>query len=75
MAMTSKTATKDKRRRTTSVPVTTMEDIPVLTDEERTALLASLKEAEAQIQAGNYTEYDRKKGRERFMRIYRGRKR
>jgi hypothetical protein len=77
-SMTNKTATrpaKDKRRRTTSVPVTTMEDIPVLTDAERAALLASLKEAEAQIKAGDYTEYDRKKFRERFMRIYRGRKR
>jgi hypothetical protein len=72
--MASKTATKDKRRRTTMVPVTTMEEIPVLTDEERAALLASLKQAEAQIEAGDYTEYDQKKFRERFMRIYRGRK-
>ncbi|MBX9777211.1 MAG: hypothetical protein K2Y71_22780 [Xanthobacteraceae bacterium] len=73
--MASKAATKDKRRRTTMVPVTTMEEIPVLTDEERASLIASLKEAEAQIEAGDYTEYDRKKFRERFMRTYRGKKR
>jgi hypothetical protein len=73
--MASKTATKDKRRRTTSVPVTTMEDIPILTDAERADLLASLKEAEAQIKDGDCTDYDRKKFRDRFMRIYRGRKR
>lgn len=73
--MASKTATKDKRRRTTMVPVTTMEEIPVLTDDEREALLASLKEAEAQIEAGDYSEYDQKKFRERFMRVYRAKKR
>ena len=72
--MATKTETKGKRRRTTMVPVTTMEEIPVLTDEERAALLASLEEAEAQIKAGDYAEYDRKKFRERFMRIYRGKK-
>jgi hypothetical protein len=69
------TDTKAKRRRTTMVPVTTMEEIPVLTDEERAELLASLQEAEAQIKAGNYTEYDPKEFRDRFMRIYRGAKR
>jgi hypothetical protein len=73
--MASNTAAKPKRRRTTMVPVTTMEEVPVLTDEERAELLRSLKEAEAQIKAGNYIEYDPKKFRERFMRIYRGKKR
>ncbi len=66
--------TKDKRR-TTMVPVTTMEEVPVLTDEELAALRAALKEAEAQIQAGNCTKYDQKTFRERLLRIYRGRDR
>ena len=57
------------------VPVTTMEEIPVLSESERAALLASLKEAQAQIKRGEYTEYDSKKFRERFMRIYRRKKR
>ena len=73
--MASDTAAKSKRRRTTMVPVTTMEEIPVLSEEERAALLASLKEAEARIKAGEYVEYDSKKFRERFMRIYCGKKR
>jgi len=66
--------TRDKRR-TTMVPVTTMEEVPILTDEELAALRAALKEAEAQIQTGNYTEYDQKTFRERLLRIYRGRDR
>jgi len=66
--------TRDKRR-TTMVPVTTMEEVPVLTDEELAALRAELKEAEAQVQAGNCTEYDQKTFRERLLRIYRGRDR
>jgi hypothetical protein len=45
--MSSNPVTKGKRRRTTLVPVTTMEEIPVLSDEERARLTASLKEAEA----------------------------
>jgi hypothetical protein len=72
--MNGNTGTKDKRR-TTMVPVTTMEEIPVLTDAEKTELHASLKEAEAQIEAGNYTEYDARTFRERFMDIFRGAKR
>jgi hypothetical protein len=40
------------------VPVTTMEEIPVLDDEERAELLAALKHAEEQIKAGKFVEYD-----------------
>ncbi len=73
--MTTKTAIKHKRRRTTMVPVTTMEEIPVLADEERAELLASLKEAEAQIKAGKAIDYDRKKFKDRLVGIYRRAKR
>jgi hypothetical protein len=73
--MTIKTATKSKRRRTTTVPVTTMEEVPVLTESEREELLASLKDSEARIEAGDYTVYDPKKMKERLLRIYRARKR
>jgi hypothetical protein len=72
--MASNSETKDKRR-TTMVPVTTMEEVPVLSDEERAELLASLKEAEAQIKAGNSTEYAPKSFRDRLIGIYRGIKR
>ena len=70
-----KSVTKRKRQRTTMVPVTTMEEIPVLSDREREALLASLKEAEAQIKAGKGIEYSSKKFKSRFLSIYRRGKR
>jgi hypothetical protein len=73
--MATKTATKSKRRRTTMVPVTTMEEIPVLSDKERAELLASLKEAEARVKAGKAVDYDPKTFKQRLLRIYRGRKR
>lgn len=69
--MAMKTATKPKRRRTTMVPVTTMEEIPVLADRERAALLGSLKEAEAQVKAGKAIDYDPKKFKDRLVGIYR----
>jgi hypothetical protein len=72
--MTNKTATGDKRRRTTMVPVTTMEEIPVLSETERAELLSSLKEAEARAKVGETTDYDPKSFRDRLVGIYRGSK-
>jgi hypothetical protein len=69
-----RTAAKAKRR-TTHVPVTTMEEIPVLSEQERAELLASLKQAEAEIKQGNYFDYDSKTFKNRMMRIYRSKKR
>jgi hypothetical protein len=73
--MTSKPATKNKGRRTTSVPVTTMEDIPVLSGKERAELLASLREAEKRVKAGKAVDYDPKTFKKRLLDIYRGAKR
>jgi hypothetical protein len=73
--MASDTATKSKRRRTTMVPVTTMEELPVLSAKERVALTAALKAAEARMKAGKGVEYDPKTFKERLVRIYRGGKR
>jgi hypothetical protein len=61
--MATKLAAPAKRRRTALVPVTTMEEIPVLTEEERHELLARLEAAEARIKAGDYIEYDPKKSK------------
>jgi hypothetical protein len=72
--MSSKAATKDKRRRTTMVPVTTMEEIPVLSAGERADLLASLEAAEARVKAGKAIDYDSKKFKDRLIGIYRARK-
>ncbi len=70
--MASKTATRDKRRRITMVPVTTMEEIPVLSDKERAELTTSLKEAEARVKAGKAIDYDPKTFKDRLIGIYRG---
>jgi hypothetical protein len=75
MSMTKKYATKPKRRRTTMVPVTTMEELPVLSDTERTELLAALKKAEARVKAGKAIDYDPKTFKDRLVGIYRGAKR
>lgn len=72
--MSSKAATKP-RRRTTMVPVTTMEEIPVLSDTERSELISSLEEAEARVQAGKALDYDPKTFKDRLIGIYRGAKR
>ena len=73
--MTTKSATKDKRRRTTMVPVTTMEEIPVLSEQERAELLTSLKQAEARVKAAKAIDYDPKTFKRRLVGIYRGAKR
>jgi hypothetical protein len=73
--MTTKLAAKPKPRRTTLVPVITMEEIPVLSEDERGELLARLKAAEARIHAGDYVEYDPKTFKRRLMGIYRRKKR
>ena len=73
--MASNTVTKDNRRRTTMVPVTTMEEIPVLSDQERAELLASLEQAETRIENGQAIDYDPRTFKDRLLGIYRGAKR
>jgi hypothetical protein len=75
VCMTTKTDTKHGRRRTTSIPVTTMEEIPVLSEKERADLQQSLKDAEARIKAGQGVDYDHKTFKARLVDIYRGSKR
>lgn len=75
VGMASKSATGDKRRRTTMVPVTTMEEIPVLSDKERTELTTSLEEAETRVKAGKAIDYDQKTFKDRLIDIYRRAKR
>jgi len=67
--------TKTIGRRTTMVPVTTMEEIPVLSDRERAELTTSLKEAEARINAGKAVDYEPKTFKDRLIAIYRRGKR
>jgi hypothetical protein len=53
------------------VPVTTMEEIPVLAEEEHAALVASLKESEVRIKAGDCTDYDAQEFKDRLLGIFR----
>ena len=73
--MTSNPAPKAKRRPTTMVPVTTLEEIPVLSEMERADLSKSLKEAEQRIKAGKGLDFEPTKFRKRLLGIYRERKR
>jgi hypothetical protein len=72
--MAGKTTTTDKRR-TTMVPVTTMEEVPVLSEEERVQLRVLLEQAEVRINAGEGIDYDAKAFKKRLTDVYRGTKR
>ena len=72
--MTTRAKPIENSRTTTLVPVTTLEEIPVLSETERSELATSLHAAEARIKAGHGIEYDPKSFKERLMRIYRGAK-
>jgi hypothetical protein len=69
--MTTKSNRKQEPRATTMVPVTTMEELPVLSDDERAKLLADLKTAEAESAAGQSVEYDSDAFRQRLLEICR----
>jgi len=57
------------------LPVTTMEEIPVLSETERAELLASLTEAEQRMASGKAVDYDPKSFKKRMLGIYRAAKR
>ena len=40
------------------VPVTTMEEVVILSEEERAEMVAVLKDAEARVASGEYVEHD-----------------
>jgi hypothetical protein len=67
--MTSKTATKDKHRRTTGVPVTTMEQIAFRSREGGSARL--LERSEACAKAGQAVDLDPIKFKKRLLDIFR----
>ena len=51
------------------VPVTTMEELPILSEEERAEMLASLKAAEARIAVGQCAEHDPDAFVDRLMKV------
>jgi hypothetical protein len=62
-------AAHTKTRRTAMVPVTTMEELPILSEEERSEMVASLKAAEARIASGQYVEHDSTTFVDRLMNV------
>ena len=63
------TVIDSKSSRTIMVPVTTMEEMPLLDDTERAELIASLKESEARIATGDYVVHDPNTFVERLLAI------
>lgn len=61
--------------RTIMVPVTTMEEIPVLSESKRAELTAALKAAETRVKAGKAVDYESKTFKDRLVGIYRRGKR
>ena len=59
-----------KIRPTAIVPVTTLEEVPVLDERERAKMLASLHEAEARVAAGEFETYDPANFKDRLIAIY-----
>ena len=51
------------------VPVVTLEEVPVPTEEERAEFVASLKQAEADVAAGRTKPFDRETFNKRFLSI------
>jgi hypothetical protein len=63
--------TVDSERRMTMVPVTTMEEVPLLSERERAEMTASLHEAENRIQSGHAVDYDPNTFKDHLIEIYR----
>ncbi len=69
------TKSDQKSPRTALVPITTMEEIPVLSAQERAEFINSLEAAEGRIEAGDFAEYDPEKFEDRLLDIHRNAKR
>jgi len=63
------TTATDSRKRTTRIPVTTMEEVPVLSDSERAELVASLEKAKTEIAEGDCVEHDSSTFVDRLMSV------
>jgi hypothetical protein len=60
------------KNKTIVVPIVSLEEVPVPTERERAELLASLKQAEADVAAGKAKPFDRNEFRRRFLAICKG---
>lgn len=67
-----KKAALDPHRETMVVPMVTMEEVPVLSDQERAELVASLKQAEDEVRDRKAKPFNREEFKKRFLAICRG---
>ena len=67
-----KKTTVHEQRDTMVVPVVSVEEVPVPTERERSDLIASLRQAEAEVAAGTAKPFNRATFKERFLAICRG---
>jgi hypothetical protein len=61
--------TTNNPKRTTLIPVTTMEEVPVLSDAERAELVESLENAKKEIDAGHCVDHDSSNFVDRLMAV------
>jgi hypothetical protein len=61
-----------ENRETIVVPVVTLEEVPVPSERERDDLVASLKQAEADVAAGKAKPFVRETFKKRFLAICKG---
>jgi hypothetical protein len=64
------TKSDQKGRQTALAPVTTMDEIPVLSAQERAELIDSLEAAEGRIEVGDLVEYDPERFEDRLLDIH-----
>ena len=67
-----KKSAPNAKRETMVVPVVTMEEVAVLSERERADLIASLKQADAEVAAGKIKPFNRKAFKKRFLAVCRG---
>jgi hypothetical protein len=67
-----KQSERSPERDTMAVPVVTMEEVPVLSEQERSGFIASLKQAEDDVAAGRTKPFNREEFKKRFLAICRG---
>jgi hypothetical protein len=65
------TNSDQKSHGTALVPITTMEEIPVLTAQERAEFIDTLEAAEARIEGGDFVEYDAQAFEDRLLDVER----
>jgi hypothetical protein len=67
-----KKTTVHEQRETMVVPVVSAEEVLVPTERERSDLIASLKQGEAEVTAGKAKPFERATFKQRFLAICRG---